>query len=307
MQKVIVCCGIPASGKSFWARAEVAKDPNNWARINNDSIREMFNGSKWTADYEKLITNARNLLIKESLLMGKNIIIDNVNLNRRNFDVIIKIAKSTRRDIIVLEKPFYIELEQAIARDFQREGSAKVGEEIVKKWWKACGGKQFKFYNPRVEIIAAKNNGAINQYVANEALDKAILVDIDGTISLPNGRNIFDASTCDKDLPNKPVIDCVKAMYSSGHRIIFITGRDAKYRTQTESFIAKYFPDFEYELYMRPENDSRKDTIVKSELFNANIRARFNIIFALEDRDQVVSYYRHQLGLTVLQVCDGNY
>ena len=56
MIKCILCVGAPASGKSFWAKSEVTKDPTNWVRINNDDIRAMTNGSVYSSDYEKLIT-----------------------------------------------------------------------------------------------------------------------------------------------------------------------------------------------------------------------------------------------------------
>ena len=70
MIKCIVCVGAPACGKSTWAKAEVAKDPSNWVRINNDDIRAMTNGSVWSADYEKLIGETRNFLIREAFKRG---------------------------------------------------------------------------------------------------------------------------------------------------------------------------------------------------------------------------------------------
>jgi len=67
MIQVVLTVGIPASGKSTWAKSEIAKDPDNWLRINNDDIRAMANGSVYSSNYEKLITDIRNLLIKEGL------------------------------------------------------------------------------------------------------------------------------------------------------------------------------------------------------------------------------------------------
>ncbi len=135
MIKVFLYVGIPGSGKSTAARAEINKDPENWARVNNDDIRAMLNDSNWSTNYEKFITDTRNMLIKEALRRNKNVIIDNLNLNRRHFDDVCKIARSVNKDIQVIEKAFYVELEDAIERDSKRSGKACVGEAVINKWW----------------------------------------------------------------------------------------------------------------------------------------------------------------------------
>src|SRR5579864_3379991 len=123
MIKVEMLVGIPGSGKSTYAKQVIAKDPANWARVNNDDLRAMLNGSVWSADYEKMITDARNYLIRDALKRGKNVIIDNLNLNRRHFDDVCKIAKSINADIQVFEKAFYIEFDEAVARNAARTGA----------------------------------------------------------------------------------------------------------------------------------------------------------------------------------------
>src|SRR5271170_1778777 len=156
MIKVELLVGIPGSGKSTYAKQVVAKDPSNWVRINNDDLRAMLNGSVWTSEYEKMITDARNYLIRDALKRGKNVIIDNLNINRRHFDDVCKIAKSVNADIQVFEKAFYIELDEAMERNSKREGAARVPDDVVKKWWKDSGGKQFKFFKGRVEIFTER-------------------------------------------------------------------------------------------------------------------------------------------------------
>jgi predicted kinase len=318
MIKVFLTVGIPGSGKSTWAKAEVAKDPNNWVRINNDDLRAMMNGSVYSADYEKMITDTRNYLIRDSLKRGKNVIIDNLNLNRRHFDTVCEIAKSVNINVQVLEKSFYIDVEDAIARDAGREGKAKVGADVIKKWWKESGGKQFKFYNPRVQIFS-ENSFSPDEYNKpdyNSKLDDAIIVDLDGTLAIINGRSPYDASDCDiKDLPNKPVIETVLAHYKCGKKIIFCSGREDKYRPESERFIEKHCQYFdndgnvctiEYSLFMRKTDDFRKDSIIKEEIYRKNILGKYNVLLILDDRDQVVSQWR-QLGLTCFQVAPGNF
>jgi len=323
MQKVILTVGIPGSGKSTWAKAEIAKDPNAWARINNDDIRAMLNGSVWTADYEKFITETRNFLVREALKRGKNVIIDNLNLNRRHFDDTVKIAKSVNGNFQIFEKAFYIELDEAIARDLKREGKAQVGEVVIKKWWKESGKTQFKFYKPRTEILNASTFTApvVQAPETIKGALEAVLCDLDGTLALMNGRSPYDASTCEQDLPNIPVIETLKALFATGRKVIFCSGREDKFKPQTEEFIRAYVrvenKDFTrdpmetdltkvipYDLHMRKTGDFRKDSIIKQEIYDENIKGKYNVLCVLDDRDQVVTFWR-SIGLTCFQVAPG--
>lgn len=308
-------CGIPGSGKSTYAKQIVAKDPSNWVRVNNDDLRAMMNGSVYSADYEKIITDARNYLIRDALKRGKNVIIDNLNLNRRHFDDVCKIAKSINADVQVYEKVFYIELEEAILRDSKREGKAQVGEAVITKWWKESGKTQFKHYHPRVEIFTQRpgnQNQTVEAPAYVEGLPEAVLCDLDGTLALIHGRSPYDASNCDtKDLPNVPVIETVLAHYKAGRRIIFCSGREDKYKAETIRFIEKYCQveadevvAIDYQLFMRKTDDFRKDAIIKEEIYRAEIEGKYNVLLILDDRDQVCELWR-SLGLTCFQVAPG--
>jgi len=57
---------------------------------------------------------------------------------------------------------------------------------------------------------------------------------------------------------------------------------------------------------MRATGDNRKDSIVKKEIYEGIIKPVFDVKFVLDDRNQVVEMWR-SLGLTVLQVADGNF
>ena len=310
MLKVILTVGIPGSGKSTWAKAEIAKDPSNWVRVNNDDLRAMMNGSVWSADYEKMITDTRNYLIRDALKRGKNVIIDNLNINRRHFDDVCKIAKSLYKVIQVFEKEFFVDLEEAIARDSKRDGKASVGADVIKKWWKDSGGKQFKFYKPRVQIFtsgsAFLDSGAESPPI-DPNLPMAILCDLDGTLALLNGRNPYDASQCENDLPNIPVIESLRLYYKAGYKIIFCSGREDKYESQTRSFIEAYCDGIdEYQLFMRKSQDFRKDALIKEEIYEARVAGKYNVLLVLDDRNQVVEFWRSK-GLTCFQVAPGDF
>ncbi len=323
MQKIFLPVGIPGSGKSTWAKAEVAKDPDNWCRINNDDIRAMLNGSVWSMEYEKFITETRTFLIREALKRGKNVIVDNLNINRRHFDDVVKIAKAVNGNFQVIEKPFFIEVEEAIERDSKREGKAQVGEKVIRKWFKESGGKQHKFYKARTEIIATQTWDApvVEAPALIPDVPEAVIVDLDGTLALMNGRSPYDATHCDRDLPNYPVIKTVLAHVAAGRKIIFCSGREDKYRAPTIRFIERYvtqtimlgafdgkdYPTevaIDYQLHMRKSGDMRNDAIIKEEIYNEHIKDKFNVLLILDDRDRVVQFWRSK-GLTCFQVAPG--
>jgi predicted kinase len=317
MLKVILTVGCPASGKSTWAKAEVAKDPSNWVRINNDDLRAMMNGSKWSSEYEKMITDTRNYLIRDALKRGRNVMIDNLNINKRHFEETCKIAKSVNADVQVLEKHFYAELDELLERNSKREGAARVPDDVVKKWFKESGGTSFKFYKSRVEVFyERKGNSQTTEAPAHvPGAPEAVICDLDGTLALIHGRSPYDATDCDiKDLPNWPVIKTILAHSEAGRKIIFCSGREDQYKPETIRFIEKYCKivndmgiwDIDYELFMRKTDDFRKDAVIKEEIYRAEIEGKYNVLCVMDDRRQVVDLWR-KLGLTCFQVAEGDF
>jgi hypothetical protein len=94
-------------------------------------------------------------------------------------------------------------------------------------------------------------------------------------------------------------------MHKAGYKIIFCSGREDLYREQTERFIKKHL-SVEYELFMRKGSDLRKDSIIKSEIYDGQIAPNYNVFLVLDDRNQVVDFWRSK-GLTCFQVAPGNF
>lgn len=315
--------GIPACGKSTWSKEELKKDPEGTLRVNRDDLRNMLSNYHFSDENERMVTSARNFIIQQAARKGKNIIIDETNINRRNFDDICKLVKQLNIDAKVIEKPFYVELDEAIARDAARTGSAHVGEEVVRKFWKKSGGTQHKHYKARVEIITKQTEAstAASRPEVDSSKPFAVICDLDGTLSLfnarrPDGsvdvrhpdahtRDPYNAFKCDEDTLNEPVATVIEAMHKEGYRIVFCSGREDCYKPQTERFIQKHL-SVPYELFMRKSGDQRKDSIIKSEIYHEHIEPNYNIYFVLDDRDQVITQWR-ELGLTAWQVAPGNF
>lgn len=155
----------------------------------------------------------------------------------------------------------------------------------------------------------------------------AIIVDIDGTIADCSHRLHFiewDKKDWDgfyqnlsEDKPKQDIIDLINNyLFSKFHHyelfwwwdteVIFITGRSDKYAAITDTWLRKHFTQFSYELFMRTEWDFRQDYEIKKEIYENEIKDKYDVKYVFEDRDQVVKIYR-ELWLTVLQVANGNF
>lgn len=135
---------------------------------------------------------------------------------------------------------------------------------------------------------------------------RAIIVDMDGTLALKGDRSPFDYSKVDQDDLNEPIALIVKA-YKENVKglVIILSGRESSCLEMTEGWLKKYNIPVD-KMYMRKIGDHRKDSIIKKELYDANIKPYYKIDFVLDDRNQVVDFWRSQ-GLTCLQVAPGDF
>ena len=135
----------------------------------------------------------------------------------------------------------------------------------------------------------------------------AIMCDLDGTLSLLNGRDPYKPETCNDDMVNKAVARVLEIFHAAGYKIVFLSGREETYKPQTISFLTKAVTFVDYMLFMRKAEDYRKDSIIKNELYDKEVKDWFNIIFAMDDRNQVVDMWRDEVGLTCFQVAEGDF
>jgi hypothetical protein len=138
---------------------------------------------------------------------------------------------------------------------------------------------------------------------------KAIICDLDGTLALTGNRDTYNPETVEDDLLNEPIAHILHVYSQQTEfpvQLILITGRFEKYREQTDRWLAKYGINY-YILFMRRDTDFRKDIILKKEIYKRHIKDKYDVLFVLEDRDQVVRMWRKSLGLTCLQVEYGDF
>ena len=83
--------------------------------------------------------------------------------------------------------------------------------------------------------------------------------------------------------------------------IIYLTGRERKYEEPTRAFLIKHnLPNGM--LLMRNNNDSRKDYVIKEEIYESSIKPYYNVKFVLDDRLSVIRNCWNKLGLFVFKV-----
>lgn len=105
-----------------------------------------------------------------------------------------------------------------------------------------------------------------------------------------------------EDLPIEHVIHLVRSMRSDGVAVIVLTARNEEVRPQTEAWLAEH--NIEYDaLFMRADNDYRKDEIVKGEITREILNYGYHVLFALEDRNHNVAMFR-AMGVPCLQVVE---
>jgi hypothetical protein len=144
-----------------------------------------------------------------------------------------------------------------------------------------------------------------------------VIFDIDGTLSDCSHRiHLAKAKEWDKfselcieDPVISPVADLLVSLQENSI-IVLLTGRNEKFRFQTEEWLAKAgLAPFIDSILMRPDNDWRQDHEMKlaliEEYFFGKENALKDIWFVVEDRDSVVEAFRNY-GLTVFQPATGS-
>ena len=133
-----------------------------------------------------------------------------------------------------------------------------------------------------------------------------VLVDIDGTIAIHDQRGPYDWDKVDSDLPNYPVIQTVRALAMAGYNLTYLTGRDSSCRAATYEWLNKHV-GVAGELLMRGHMDFRPDDVIKEEIVRFHFSDLSRILLVIDDRSRVVNMWRKTLGLTCLQVADGDF
>lgn len=296
IQALVLTRGLPASGKSTYAKSVVELNPN-WVRLERDLLRDqLFNTRELIPSHENVITQVQFAMAEAAIKAGQSVIVSDMNLRASYVRDWAKLAAKYNIDFEQINFG-NVSVDECVARDKVRDNA--VGEEVIRSI-----AKRFlvKGRIPSVDVTKELSSGwTVDPVEVNSELPSAIIVDIDGTLATMNGRSPYEWHRVGEDSPVEAVINAVESAYAAGHEVIFMSGRDASCRDQTINWLLTNLPSVNGALFMRPEGDNRKDDLVKYELFNENVRGKFNVKYVLDDRDQVVKMWR-ALGLSCFQV-----
>jgi predicted kinase len=298
MTRLLITRGLPASGKTTFAH----KLQPGVVRVNRDDLRRMLHGQRlFTQWAEGQVTHAQRATVEALLRARADVIVDDTNLRNKTVREWAELA--ARLDATFEVHDFTdVPLEECLRRDADRPEDDRVGEEPIRRMHaRYLAGKNLPLAVPYVDV-----GGPGVVYQPSEELPPVVLVDIDGTVALMSGRSPFDMTRVGEDAPNPAVIAAVRAMHAAGHGIVFCSGRDDSCRAETQAWLDLYVGVPYEALFMRAEGDSRKDAIVKREIFDREIRDRWRVVGVFDDRQQVVRMWR-ALGLTVFQVAEGDF
>ena len=281
--KLLCLKGLPGSGKSTYAKELESK---GWARVNKDDIRKEF-FPDYTFKDEKEVVYMEDAEIIAELREGNNVVVDDTNFAPKHQQRLEKIAKEEDADfeVLFIDTP----LEECIKRNRKRANNVPM-EAILNMYRK---------------YIAPYREEHVKY---NDALDEAILVDIDGTLAHIDGdnpRSPYDASRAMEDVLDDAVSVLTSMCYQHGYRVIILTGRHSGHLQVTKDWLAANGVEYD-EIHCRDEEDTRADYIVKKELFEQYVKDKYNVKFVVDDRPQVCRMWR-SLGLKTLQVGDPHF
>lgn len=291
MNYLYITVGAPRSGKDTWAREFVEKQPDTteWMIVNRDEIRQqLFPFSKWseykfTKEKEKRVTQLQEDRMMIAKARDKNIICTDTNLNEQTRNRLVQWAKEA--NYVVQFVPFDVPLH--ILEERNADAPFGVSPKVL-----------LDMYLRMQEYLG-------NKYVPDTTKPPAIIVDIDGTLAdMGDGRKPYDWQKVGQDKVKESVALVVDAFYDSGYDIIIMSGRDGSCKEITEEWLRDNYIKYD-QFLIRTAGDQRKDYVVKKELFDS-IKNEYNIVLAIDDRDQVVNLWR-SMGIECWQVGYGKF
>ncbi len=299
-----LCRGLPASGKTSWAKQQIARNPNTVVRVSRDDIRGLlFNKFVLDPGQENLVTKVQLDIIRDALVAKKNVIVDDTNLSSRTLESFYSFLEKFEGNVALRFQDFAVDIETCVQRDKKRElaGERFVGESVIRDIYKKKlhGGKDL----PTLAAKFYQNITKPEPLKQDNTLLSAWVVDIDGTLAKMVNRGPFDWDLVDTDEPVEHVIRLVKELKNAGHIIILLSGRDIVCEEQTKIWLEVYDVPYDY-LYMRPLDSTQPDHLMKRDFYNQFIKDKFFVSGILDDRNKVVEMWRKQ-GLFVAQVAPG--
>lgn len=308
-QKLIILVGVSGSGKTTFAKQYIKENPGT-VRVNRDDMRKQILG-ELTQDYyskknsnvrgklEKHITVLQNEQIRYWLLEGYDVIADNTHLRKND---ITDYEKNFNYLADIYIKPFQIGLQEAFFRVIDREGIGTDVSYVIRQYkeFNALEIAKTESSSPMGILLPKKEKDKIKY---NPSFENCYICDIDGTCASCEGiRSPYDGEKLHLDRPIEATREILNMIDDEGYQIIYTSGREDKWQEVTINWLSRNSFPFHHKIYMRRTGDTRKDTIVKKEIYEENIKNKYNVLGVFDDRINVCRMWHDELGLFVFNV-----
>lgn len=290
--------GLPGAGKTTWARAFVAaRRPGTAVRVNRDDLRRSMADPTYAAPVdavERRISAAEWRLVRGALLDGIDVVVDATNLRAGVVRRWLALAEACGADWHV--EDVVADLEECVRRDAARPAPERVGEETLRdlhaRFLDPVTGRPPP---PAPPSRLSSRGGAPHR--PRPGAPSVVLVALDGVLHRAT-------PTEGEDAPVPAVVDVVRGLAATGHRVVVCSARPEEDRRAVTSWLARHVPVPVEALLLRAPGDRRGDLAVELGLFDEHVRDRYAVRAVLEGRGRHAGAWR-AIGVTVLGVTEG--
>lgn len=133
---LVITRGLPASGKTTWAKQQVLTRQGLAVRVNRDDLRRMmFVRQDYSRHQESRVTVAQHAMVTELLRTGSTVICDDTNLDLARVATLRAFAAANHARFHVVDDFLRVPLAECIQRDSFRDPAEQVGEEVILSMW----------------------------------------------------------------------------------------------------------------------------------------------------------------------------
>jgi hypothetical protein len=293
VKELILLCGPPGSGKSTYVKNWLSpSDSEFYYYINQDSQGKEGHLEEF----------------QKALKANVSIVIDRMGFSREQRERYLKPAREAgyKTKIIVLHVPLRVCLDRCIKRIPNHPTVCT----------EADASRAVNFFFSKYERVEDSEADVVERcYDIGVEKTPAIWIDIDNTLSnndhrehyLNNPEGKKDWKGFFNKLGDDPVNEPIKAIANSFYvselaTVLICTARPEDYRRPTEHWLDHHQINYDH-MIMRLRGDFRKDSIVKEMMLEFEIKPRYNLLFSVDDRKDVIDRIRTH-GITVLD-CAG--
>lgn len=308
MPSLFLTKGLPASGKSSWARSKV-EHAKKTARVNYDDIRKMMGGEP----PEAAVQEAAKAAARQLLHKGWDVIVDNTNLTESAIARWTELANQNKAKVEIVDFT-RVSVETCVSRDNIRQGNERVSPPVI--WTMALKAGLIKFSNKPIAIVDVDGTLACHDGIRSPYDESLVHLDTEYPVVHQWVKNLVHwkgyCMGCYRLIESYAdgaveqgiqVCRCVTPALVPEYEVVVVSGRSTRCALSTYNWLYSRGIPFSY-IFMRNRGDNKPDVLVKQEILDAMLKliSKEQIAFALDDRPCVVKEVWRKNGITVYPV-----